>query len=142
MVIGGHNDKTMVPLVSLATWRGVPVTDFLSKEELDDVVAQTKVGGATLTGLLGTSAWIAPGAAAAALVEAIAMDEKKLIPCCVSLEGEYGEKDLCIGVPVVLGAKGVEKVVELKLAGEEKEKFEASVQAARDTNAKLGEALK
>ncbi|MBQ1877014.1 MAG: malate dehydrogenase [Selenomonas sp.] len=142
MVIGGHNDKTMVPLVSLATWRGVPVTDLLSKEALDDVVAQTKVGGATLTGLLGTSAWIAPGAAAAALVEAIAMDEKKLIPCCVSLEGEYGEKDLCIGVPVVLGAKGVEKVVELKLAGEEKEKFEASVQAARDTNAKLGEALK
>ena len=95
--------------------------------DMDDVVAQTKVGGATLTGLLGTSAWIAPGAAAAALVEAIAMDEKKLIPCCVSLEGEYGEKDLCIGVPVVLGAKGVEKVVELKLAGEEKEKFEASL---------------
>ena len=142
MVIGGHTDKTMVPLVSLATWRGVPVTDLLSKEALADVVAQTKVGGATLTGLLGTSAWIAPGAAAAALVEAIAMDEKKLIPCCVSLEGEYGEKDLCIGVPVVLGAKGVEKVVELKLAGAEKEKFEASVQAARDTNAKLGEALK
>ncbi len=142
MVIGGHNDKTMVPLVSIATWRGVPVTQLLSKEALDDVVAQTKVGGATLTGLLGTSAWYAPGAAAAAMVEAIALDAKKLIPCCVYLEGEYGESDLCVGVPVVLGANGLEKIVEIELTGEEKEKFEASVAAARETNSKLAEALK
>lgn len=142
MVIGGHNDKTMVPLTSIATYRGIPVTEFLSKEALDDVVAQTKVGGATLTGLLGTSAWYAPGAAAAAMVEAIALDSKKLMPCCVYLDGEYGEKDLCVGVPVILGKDGMEKIVELKLEGDEKAKFEASVQAARDTNAKLDEALK
>ena len=142
MVIGGHNDKTMVPLTSIATYRGIPVTEFLSKEALDDVVAQTKVGGATLTGLLGTSAWYAPGAAAAAMVEAIALDSKKLMPCCVYLDGEYGEKDLCVGVPVILGKDGMEEIVELKLEGDEKAKFEASVQAARDTNAKLDEALK
>ena len=142
MVIGGHSDKTMVPLVSYATLRGIPVTQLLSKEALDDVVAQTKVGGATLTKLLGTSAWIAPGAAAATMVEAIALDAKKLIPCCVYLEGEYGEKDLCIGVPCILGKNGLEKIVEIKLDGDEKAKFEESVQAARNTNAKLGDALK
>ena len=142
MVIGGHSDKTMVPLVSYATLRGIPVTQLLSKEALDDVVAQTKVGGATLTKLLGTSAWIAPGAAAATMVEAIVLDAKKLIPCCVYLEGEYGEKDLCIGVPCILGKNGLEKIVEIKLDGEEKAKFEESVQAARNTNAKLGDALK
>ena len=142
MVIGGHSDKTMVPLVSYATLRGIPVTQLLSKEALDDVVAQTKVGGATLTKLLGTSAWIAPRAAAATMVEAIALDAKKLIPCCVYLEGEYGEKDLCIGVPCILGKNGLEKIVEIKLDGEEKAKFEESVQAARNTNAKLGDALK
>ena len=98
---------------------------------------QTKVGGATLTKLLGTSAWYAPGAAAAAMVEAIALDAKKLIPCCVYLDGEYGEKDLCIGVPVLLGKNGVEKIVEYKLDGDEKAKFDESVQAARNTNAKL-----
>lgn len=142
MVIGGHSDKTMVPLVSLATVRGIPVTNILKKDVLDDVVAKTKVGGATLTKLLGTSAWMAPGAAAAAMVEAIALDSKKTIPCCVYLEGEYGEKDLCIGVPVVLGKNGCEKIVELDLQGDEKAKFEESVQAARNTNAKLGDALK
>ncbi len=141
-VIGGHSDKTMVPLVSLATYRGIPVTQLLSEEAVKSAVEQTKVGGATLTGLLGTSAWYAPGAAAAALVEAIALDAKKLIPCCVYLDGEYGEKDLCIGVPVVLGKDGMEKIVELKLEGEEKAKFDESVAAARSTNAKLGDALK
>ncbi len=141
-VIGGHSDKTMVPLVSLATYRGIPVTQLLSEEAVKSAVEQTKVGGATLTGLLGTSAWYAPGAAAAALVEAIALDAKKLIPCCVYLDGEYGEKDLCIGVPVVLGKNGMEKIVELKLEGEEKAKFDESVAAARSTNAKLGDALK
>lgn len=142
MVIGGHSDKTMVPLVSLATYRGIPVTELLSEELIKEAVEATKVGGATLTKLLGTSAWYAPGAAAAALVEAIALDAKKLIPCCVYLDGEYGEKDLCIGVPVVLGKDGMEKIVELKLAGDEKAKFDESVAAARDTNSKLGDALK
>ncbi|MBR6710608.1 MAG: malate dehydrogenase, partial [Selenomonadaceae bacterium] len=107
MVIGGHSDKTMVPLVSLATYRGIPVTELLSEDLIKEAVEATKVGGATLTKLLGTSAWYAPGAAAAALVEAIALDAKKLIPCCVYLDGEYGEKDLCIGVPVVLGKDGM-----------------------------------
>jgi malate dehydrogenase len=141
-VIGGHSDKTMVPLVSLATYRGIPVTQLLSDEAITKAVEDTKVGGATLTKLLGTSAWYAPGAAAAALVEAIALDAKKLIPCCVYLDGEYGEKDLCIGVPVVLGKNGMEKIVELKLEGAEKDKFAESVAAARDTNSKLGDALK
>lgn len=142
MVIGGHSDKTMVPLTSVATYRGIPVKELLTKEQLDEAVAQTKVGGATLTKLLGTSAWYAPGAAAAAMVEAIALDAKKLIPCCVYLDGEYGEKDLCIGVPVLLGKDGAEKIVEYKLEGDEKAKFDESVQAARNTNSKLGDALK
>ena len=142
MVIGGHNDKTMVPLVSIATLRGIPVTQMLSKKALDDVVQKTKVGGATLTGLLGTSAWYAPGASAAALVEAIALDAKKIIPCCVYLEGEYGEKELCVGVPIVLGKNGFEKVVNVKLEGEEKAKFDESVRAAREVNDQLSEALK
>ena len=142
MVIGGHSDKTMVPLASYATFRGIPVSQYLSQEALDDAVAKTKVGGATLTKLLGTSAWYAPGAAAAALVEAIATDAKKMIPCCVYLDGEYGEKDLCIGVPVLLGSKGIEKIVDVKLAGAEKEKFAESVAAARHTNSLLGDALK
>lgn len=141
-VIGGHSDKTMVPLVSLATYRGIPVTQLLSQELIDEAVAATKVGGATLTGLLGTSAWYAPGAAAAAMVEAIALDSKKLMPCCVYLTGEYGEDDLCIGVPVVLGKNGMEKIVEVKLEGAEKAAFDESVQAARNTNSKLGDALK
>ena len=99
-------------------------------------------GGATLTGLLGTSAWYAPGASAAALVEAIVLDAKKVIPCCVYLEGEYGEKELCVGVPIVLGKDGFEKVVDVKLEGEEKAKFDESVVAAREVNAQLGDALK
>ena len=141
-VIGGHSDKTMVPLVSLATYRGIPVKELLTEEQLTEAVEATKVGGATLTKLLGTSAWYAPGAAAAAMVEAIALDAKKLMPCCVYLDGEYGEKDICIGVPVILGKDGMEKVVEVKLEGEEKAKFDESVAAARDTNSKIGDALK
>ncbi len=142
MVIGGHSDKTMVPLTSVATYRGIPVKELLTADQLKEAVESTKVGGATLTKLLGTSAWYAPGAAAAAMVEAIALDAKKLIPCCVYLDGEYGEKDLCIGVPVMLGKNGVEKIVEYKLDGDEKAKFDESVQAARNTNSKLGDALK
>lgn len=142
MVIGGHSDATMVPLGSIATYKGIPVTQFLTAEELEDAIAQTKVGGATLTKLLGTSAWYAPGAAAGELVKSIITDGKKLIPCCVYLEGEYGEDDLCIGVPVVLGENGVEKIVELKLEGVEAERFAESVKAARNTQNNLGDALK
>jgi len=141
MVVGGHADKTMVPLVSLATYRGIPVTQFLSEEAITKAVEATKVGGATCTKLLGTSAWYAPGAAAAALVEAIALDAKKLIPCCVYLDGEYGEKDLCIGVPVILGKNGIEKIVEVEFSAAEKAKFAESVAAAREVNSKLAEAL-
>lgn len=141
MVIGGHGDTTMIPLVRFATYKGIPVTQLLSKEVLDKVVADTMVGGATLTGLLGTSAWYAPGAAGATVAEAIATDAKKLIPCCVALEGEYGESDICIGVPVVLGANGIEKIVDVKLNAEEKALFDKSVAAVRKTNALLNESL-
>ncbi|MBQ3444127.1 MAG: malate dehydrogenase, partial [Selenomonadaceae bacterium] len=141
MVVGGHADKTMVPLVSLATYRGIPVTQLLSDEAIQKAVEATKVGGATCTKLLGTSAWYAPGAAAAALVEAIALDAKKLIPCCVYLEGEYGEKDLCIGVPVILGKNGIEKIVEVEFSDAEKAKFAESVAAAREVNSKIAGAL-
>lgn len=139
MVIGGHGDTTMIPMARLATYKGIPVSELLSKEALDKVVADTMVGGATLTGLLGTSAWYAPGAAGAAVVETILHDQKKVIPCCVSLEGEYGQNDICIGVPVVLGKNGWEKIIDLKLNAEEKEKFEASAVAVHKTNNVLKE---
>lgn len=137
MVIGGHGDTTMIPVARLATYKGIPVSDILSKETLDKVAADTMVGGATLTGLLGTSAWYAPGAAGAEVVEAIIRDQKKLIPCSVLLEGEYGETDVCAGVPVVLGKNGWEKIVDLKLTEEEKAKFKASADAVRKTNSVL-----
>ena len=139
MVIGGHGDTTMIPMARLATYKGIPVSELLSKEALDKVVADTMVGGATLTGLLGTSAWYAPGAAGAAVVETILHDQKKVIPCCVSLEGEYGQSDICIGVPVVLGRNGWEKIIDLKLTTDEKEKFEASAVAVHKTNNVLKE---
>jgi malate dehydrogenase len=139
MVIGGHGDTTMIPLARFATYGGLPVSELLSKEELDKVVADTMVGGATLTKYLGTSAWYAPGAAGAALVEAIIRDEKKIFPCCVSLEGEFGQNDICIGVPVVLGNKGWEKVIEYKLNSEEKAAFEKSAEAVRSMNNSLKE---
>ncbi|MDR2292611.1 MAG: malate dehydrogenase [Prevotellaceae bacterium] len=133
-VIGGHGDTTMVPLTSLATCRGVPVTKFLSKEKLDEVIEATKVGGATLTKLLGTSAWYAPGAAAAAMVESIVRNQKRIIPCAVKLEGEYGETDLTIGVPVVLGENGWEKIVDFPISDDEKIAFKASADATRKVN--------
>ncbi len=139
MVIGGHGDTTMIPMARLATYKGIPVSELLSKEALDKVVADTMVGGATLTGLLGTSAWYAPGAAGAAVVETILHDQKKVIPCCVSLEGEYGQSDICIGVPVVLGRNGWGKIIDLKLTADEKEKFEASAVAVHKTNNVLKE---
>lgn len=139
MVIGGHGDTTMIPVTRLATYKGIPVSELLSKEALDKVVADTMVGGATLTGLLSTSAWYAPGAAGASVVEAILHDQKKVIPCCVALDGEYGQSDICIGVPVVLGKGGWEKIIDLKLTADEKEKFEASVAAVHKTNSVLKE---
>ncbi len=137
MVIGGHGDTTMIPLKRLATWRGVPVSNYLAAEELDKVAADTMVGGATLTGLLGTSAWIAPGAAAAQCVAAVLGDQQKVITCSALLEGEYGEKDLCIGVPCLLGRNGIEKIIELPLNDEEKALFKKSAEAVHKTNAAL-----
>ena len=139
MVIGGHGDTTMIPLARLATYKGIPVSQLLSAEKLEEVVKSTMVGGATLTGLLGTSAWYAPGAAGAYVVEAIIHDQKKMIPCSVLLDGEYGESDLCIGVPVVLGKNGIEKVVELELNADEKEKFAASAKSVKGNIATLKE---
>ncbi len=134
IVIGGHSDKGMVPLTRLATRNSVPVTEFISEERLIQVKEDTKVGGATLTKLLGTSAWYAPGAAVSALVQAIACDQKKIFPCSTFLEGEYGLSDLCIGVPVVLGKNGIEKVVEITLDDAEKAHMIESAAGVQKTN--------
>ncbi len=139
MVIGGHGDTTMIPLVEKASIKGVPATQFLSKEQLEKVAADTMVGGATLTGLLGTSAWYAPGAASSSVVEAIINDQKRMIPCSCFLEGEYGQSDICIGVPAIIGRNGIEKVVEIELTETEKTAFEASAAAVRKTNEILNE---
>ena len=136
-VIGGHGDTTMIPMTRLAVNRGVPASQYLDKETLAKVAADTMVGGATLTGLLGTSAWYAPGAAAASLVRAILNDSKAMITCSALLEGEYGEKDLCIGVPCILGKNGIEKIIEIELNDEEKELFAKSAAAVHKTNAAL-----
>lgn len=134
IVIGGHGDTTMIPLARLATYKGIPVSTLLSKEELDKVVADTMVGGATLTKLLGTSAWMAPGAAASSVVESIIKNQGKMITCAAYLEGEYGMNDITIGVPVILGKNGIERIVELDLNEEEKAKLAASEAAVRKTN--------
>jgi malate dehydrogenase len=134
IVVGGHGDTTMIPLIRFATWNSVPVTNFLSPEQQKQVVADTMVGGATLTKLIGTSAWYAPGAAGAALVESIVRDEKRLFSCCVKLDGEYGQKDICLGVPVVIGKKGWEKIVDFKLNEEEQSTFNKSADAVRTMN--------
>ena len=139
VVIGGHGDTTMIPLTRLATYKGLPVSQLLDAETLEKVAADTMVGGATLTKLLGTSAWYAPGAAAAYVVESILHDQKKIVPCSVYLEGEYGQSDICIGVPVVLGRTGWEKVVDFKLNDAEKELFEKSAAAVHKTNCVLHE---
>jgi malate dehydrogenase len=139
MVIGGHGDTTMIPLARLATYKGIPVSTILSAEKLDQVVKDTMVGGATLTKLLGTSAWYAPGAAGAFVVESIIKDQKKMIPCSVMLDGEYGESDICIGVPVILGKNGIEKIVDINLNAEEKKLFAESAKAVKATNDVLGE---
>ncbi len=139
VVIGGHGDTTMIPLIQHASYNGSPVTDHLSAEQQQSVVQETMVGGATLTKLIGTSAWYAPGAAGAYLVESIVRDQKKLFPCCVYLEGEYGQDDICIGVPVVVGKDGWEKIVEFNLSADEKEKFTASADAVRKMNSVLSD---
>ena len=137
MVIGGHSDKGMVPLINHATRNSVKASEFLSKDKLDSVVQETKVGGATLTKLLGTSAWYAPGAAVSGLVQAIACDQKKMFPCSVFLEGEYGLNDICIGVPVILGKNGIEKIVEIDLNDAEKAKMQESAAGVTKTNGLL-----
>jgi malate dehydrogenase len=137
VVIGGHGDTTMIPLTRFATYMGIPAAELLDEATLEKVAADTMVGGATLTGLLGTSAWYAPGAAGALLVEAIVRDEKKVYPCCVALDGEYGQKDICLGVPVVIGKNGWEKIVDYKLNAAEQEKFNKSADAVRKMNAVL-----
>jgi malate dehydrogenase len=134
VVVGGHGDTTMIPLIRYATWNSVPVTNFLSKNDQEAIVNDTMVGGATLTKLIGTSAWYAPGAAGAALVESIVRDEKKLFTCCVALEGEYGLSDICLGVPVVIGKNGWEKIVEFGLNEEEQAMFNKSAEAVRTMN--------
>ncbi|CAN5367789.1 malate dehydrogenase [soil metagenome] len=133
-VIGGHGDTTMIPLTRLATYQGSPVSNYLDEVTLKKVAADTMVGGATLTGLLGTSAWYAPGAAGAALVESIVRDEKKLFTCCASVDGEYGQKDICIGVPVIIGRNGIEKIIEYTLTEEEQATFNKSADAVRNMN--------
>ncbi|HQW83071.1 MAG TPA: malate dehydrogenase [Ferruginibacter sp.] len=138
VVIGGHGDTTMIPLTRLATYQGTAVANYLDTDTLKKVAADTMVGGATLTGLLGTSAWYAPGAAGAALVESIVRDEKKLFPCCVYLDGEYAQKDICIGVPVIIGRNGVEKIIDYKLNDEEQALFNKSADAVRNMNSALG----
>ncbi len=137
IVIGGHGDTTMIPLVRYAAYRGIPASSYLPAEQLEKVAADTMVGGATLTKLLGTSAWMAPGAAAAQVVSSVLHDSKKLISCSALLDGEYGEKDLCIGVPCILGRNGIEKIVEFELTDAEMDLFRASAQAVRKTNGAL-----
>ncbi|KYP14521.1 malate dehydrogenase [Flavihumibacter sp. CACIAM 22H1] len=134
VVVGGHGDTTMIPLMRYATWNSVSVTNFLSLNDQEQIVKDTMVGGATLTKLIGTSAWYAPGAAGAALVESIVRDEKKLFTCCVELNGEYGQSDICLGVPVVIGKTGWEKIVEFGLNEEEQALFNKSADAVRSMN--------
>jgi malate dehydrogenase len=134
MVIGGHGDTTMIPLTRLASYNGTPVSNYLSAEALEEVAAATMVGGATLTKLLGTSAWYAPGASVAYLVDSIINDQKRMIPCSVFLEGEYGESNICIGVPCIIGKDGVEQILDIQLNADEQEKFKKSAVAVRAMN--------
>ncbi|RTL48555.1 MAG: malate dehydrogenase [Sphingobacteriales bacterium] len=134
VVVGGHGDTTMIPLIRLATWNSIPVTKFLSAEQQQQIINDTMVGGATLTKLIGTSAWYAPGAACSAMVESIVRDEKKLITSCVYLDGEYGQKDICMGVPVIIGKNGWEKILDFELNEDEKAAFAKSAAAVRSMN--------
>ena len=138
-VIGGHGDTTMIPVARFASYKGIPANLLLEKQEMDEVVHSTMVGGATLTNLLGTSAWMAPGASAASVVDAIINDQKKMIPCSAYLEGEYGHNDIFIGVPCIIGRNGIEGILELELNEEEKALFDASEAAVAKTTAILKE---
>ena len=137
IVIGGHSDKGMLPLIRLATRNSIRASEFLNKEKMNKVMEETKVGGATLTNMLGTSAWYAPGAAVSSLVQAIACDQHKMFPCSALLEGEYGLNDLCIGVPLILGKSGIQKIVEIDLNQEEKDKLAESAKGVKATNSLL-----
>ena len=137
MVIGGHGDTTMIPLTSLAKCDGKLLSEILTIDDLSKVASETMVGGATLTKLLGTSAWYAPGASVSYLVNAILKDTKETLPCSVLLEGEYNSNDLCIGVPVVIGKNGFEKIIELDLNEAERAMFQNSVNAVKETNSAL-----
>ena len=137
MVIGGHSDKGMVPLTSMATRNSIRVSELISEKRLNQVAEETKIGGATLTKLLGTSAWYAPGAAVSSLVQSIACNHKKVFPCSVMLNGEYGLKDLCIGVPIVLGKNGIENIIELKLNSDEMKNLRESAEGVSMTNSLL-----
>lgn len=137
MVIGGHSDTGMVPLIEKAVRNSVPVSEYLDAAKQAWVVEETKVGGATLTKLLGTSAWYAPGAAVTALCQAIALDSKKMFPCSAMLTGEYGLSDLAIGVPCIIGRNGIEKIVEIKLSDAEKAKLAESAKGVHEVNALL-----
>ena len=137
MVIGGHSDTGMVPLIGKAARNSVKVSEFLTEERMQEVVEATKVGGATLTKLLGTSAWYAPGAAVSAMVQAIAQDSKKMFPCSALLDGEYGLSDISIGVPCIIGKNGIEKIVEIELSDAEIAKIQESAVGVRNTNALL-----
>ena len=141
MVIGGHGDTTMIPLTRLASYNGAPVSQYLDESALEKVAADTMVGGATLTKLLGTSAWYAPGASVAYLVDSILGDQKRMIPCSVMLDGEYGLKDICIGVPCIIGANGVESIVDVKLNEKEKQQMSESADKVRAMNAALKDVL-
>ncbi|AWG22106.1 malate dehydrogenase [Flavobacterium faecale] len=141
MVIGGHGDTTMIPLTRLASYNGIPVTQFLSDDVLTKVAADTMVGGATLTGLLGTSAWYAPGASVAFLVDSILNNQRKMIACSVYVEGEYGQSDICIGVPCIIGENGVEEILDIKLNDTEKALFAKSADAVRQMNDALKDIL-
>ncbi|AMA48734.1 MULTISPECIES: malate dehydrogenase [Flavobacterium] len=141
MVIGGHGDTTMIPLTRLASYNGIPVSQFLSEEQLTKIAKDTMVGGATLTSLLGTSAWYAPGASVAYLVDSILNNQKKMIACSTYLEGEYGQDDICIGVPCIIGSNGVEEIIDIKLDNQESELFVKSSLAVRGMNDTLSELL-
>jgi len=142
MVIGGHGDTTMIPLTRLASYNGIPVSQHLTDEDLEQVAASTMVGGATLTKLLGTSAWYAPGASVAYLVDSIVNDQKRMIPCSVFLDGEYQQEDLCIGVPCIIGKNGLESIVDVQLNEAEQEKFNQSASAVKTMNEALKDVLK
>ena len=137
MVIGGHGDTTMIPLIRLASYNGIPITNLLSTEKQKEIVSSTMIGGATLTKLLGTSAWYAPGASVSYLVDSILNNKKKIIPCSVYLEGQYGLNDICIGVPCIVGRKGIDEIIDLNLVSSEKNKLEESAKAIATMNKSL-----